>query len=229
MNEVKPTRSELIAVKKRIMLAKSGHALLKKKRDGLMREFFALLRKSELEEEKIAKAYRIAQSRMNKARMMEPELKIRSLVWAIREKPLVSVETRNIIGVKVPFVSGKKVSKKLQQRGYEVFNSIVLDEAAESYELLIDAMMKVAETQIALRRIVKEIEKTKRRVNALEFSMIPGLASQRKAIASRLEEMERENFTRLKLIKAHLESNLENDIESRRQQNVQDAVQLQEG
>lgn len=204
MQEPKPTRSELIALKRRIKLAESGHGLLKKKRDGLMREFFSLLKQSHLQEQDISEKYKRAQQRMNKARMLESDLKIRSLVWAIREHPSVTIETKNIIGVKVPFVKGKPVSKRLEQRGYEIFNSIVLDEAAEAYEALIDAIVKVAETQVAIRRIVREIEKTKRRVNALEFNLIPTLNIHKKKITGRLEELDRENFIRLKIIKNSL-------------------------
>ena len=205
MQDIKPTRSELINLKKRIKLARSGHSLLKKKRDGLMREFFSLLKQADLEEAALAAQYRKAQGAMNRARLTESELKIQSLVWAIRSHPIVDIETRNVIGVKVPIVKGAKVSKKLQERGYEIFNSIVLDEAASAYEQLIDLILKTAETQIALRRIINEIEKTKRRVNALEFSLIPSLERERHRIAGRLEEIERENFARLKIIKAHLQ------------------------
>jgi V/A-type H+/Na+-transporting ATPase subunit D len=210
MQEPKPTRSELIAIKKRIKLAQAGHTLLKKKRDGLMREFFALLRQSSLQEAQLSELYKIAQKKMNHARMVESDTKIQSLAWAIREKPQVNIETRNIIGVKVPLISGKSISKKLHARGYEVFNSVTIDEAAEAYEKLIDLVVKVSQTQVAILRLVREIEKTKRRVNALEFSLIPRLQKQRRTIAGRLEEIERENFIRLKLIKTHLEEEASN-------------------
>jgi len=200
----KPNRSELIALKRRIMLANQGHSLLKKKRDGLMREFFILLKKTRLDEEKLLELYRLSQKAMDRARVVESDLKIKSIGWAIREHPELELETRSIIGVKVPLIKGTRASRPLAERGYEVFNSVTIDESATAYMKLVDAIIATSETQVAIRRLLLEIEKTKRRVNALEYSLIPKLETQKRVITARLEEIERENFMRLKTIKTRL-------------------------
>ncbi|MFH0867692.1 MAG: V-type ATP synthase subunit D, partial [Candidatus Woesearchaeota archaeon] len=85
--EVKPTRSELIKLKNRIKLAKSGHSLLKKKRDGLILEFFEILKKAKTVREELVNEYRIALEKMNIARTMEGDLKVKSIAMAIKEIP----------------------------------------------------------------------------------------------------------------------------------------------
>ncbi|MBV6343598.1 V-type ATP synthase subunit D, partial [Candidatus Magnetobacterium casense] len=99
MSYVKPTRSELIELKKRIALAKNGHKLLKKKRDGLILEFFQILKDVKKERAEVADIYRKAAHRMNVARMLESDIKIKSIALATSEKASVAVSKKNIMGV----------------------------------------------------------------------------------------------------------------------------------
>ncbi len=201
--DIKPTRSELIKLKKRIKLAKSGYDLLKKKRDGLILEFFELLKKAKTIRQELVAAYKIALDRMNKARMIESDLKMKSIALAVREAPPVSVQTKNIMGVIVPKIKATISEKSLFERGFSVSSSsAAIDEAAKSYETVLKKAVEAAEAETAMKRLLQEIEKTKRRVNALEFKVIPQLDGLRKFISLRLEEMERENIFRLKRIKA---------------------------
>ena len=201
--EIKPTRSELIKLKKRIKLAKSGYNLLKKKRDGLILEFFEMLKKARTIRQELIAAYKIAVDRMNKARMIESDLKIKSIALAVKEAPSVSVQTKNIMGVVVPKIEGTIVEKGLLERGFSIGSSTAaIDEAAKAYETVLKITVQAAEAETAMKKLLQEIEKTKRRVNALEFKVIPQLDGLRKFISLRLEEMERENIFRLKRIKA---------------------------
>lgn len=201
--DIKPTRSELIKLKKRIKLAKSGYNLLKKKRDGLILEFFELLKKAKTIRQELVVAYKIALDRMNKARMIESDLKMKSIALAVKEAPPVSVETKNIMGVIVPKITATITEKSLFERGFSVSSSsAAIDEAAKAYEVVLKKSVEAAETETAMKKLLQEIEKTKRRVNALEFKVIPQLNGLQKFIALRLEEMERENIFRLKRIKA---------------------------
>jgi V/A-type H+-transporting ATPase subunit D len=201
MADIKPTRSELIKLKNKIKLARSGHKLLKKKRDGLIMEFFEVLKKVKTVREDMTKQFIVSQKKLNIARAMESDLKIKSLALAVVERPEVDIQAKNIVGVVVPKIESKELHKKIMNRGFGVFNSAAVDEVAESYEKLVEKIILVAEVETTVRKMLDEIERTKRRVNALEFSVIPRMQKEAAFIAMRLEEMERENFSRLKMIK----------------------------
>src|SRR3989338_8843241 len=109
--DIKPTRSELIKLKKKIKLAKSGYSLLKKKRDGLILDFFEVLKKAKTLREELVKEYRIALEKMNIARAIEGDLKVKSIAMAIREIPDIRLITKNIMGVKVPDIESSEIKK----------------------------------------------------------------------------------------------------------------------
>jgi len=87
------------------------------------------------------------------------------------------------------------------ERGYGYYNSASIDETASAYENVVEKIILAAEVETSMRKLLKEIEKTKRRVNALEFNVIPNLDKVKAFISLRLEEMERENIFRMKRIK----------------------------
>jgi len=200
--DIKPTRSELLKLKQKIKLAKSGHSLLKKKRDGLILEFFELLKKAKTVRMDLANAYKNALEQTNLARVVHTDLKLQSLALAIKNSPTVEVATKNIMGVKVPSITGDKVKKEMMERGIGVLGSTpLIDNVISGYEEVVEHIIKVAEAETAMKRMFADIEKTKRRVNALEFSRIPAMQEAGKFIGLRLEEMERENVFRMKRIK----------------------------
>jgi V/A-type H+-transporting ATPase subunit D len=200
--DIKPTRSELLRIKKQIKLAKSGYSLLKKKRDGLVLEFFEILKKAKTLREELVNEYKTALEKINIARALEGDLKIRSLAMAIREIPDVKMATKNIMGVKVPKIEPTEIKKAFMERGYSVYSPSSIDEAAAAYEKVVEKVLLAAEVETSMRKLLSEIEKTKRRVNALEFVVIPNLDKVRAFIQLRLEEIERENIFRMKRIKA---------------------------
>ena len=203
--EVKPTRSELIKLKNRIKLAKSGHSLLKKKRDGVILEFFEILKKTKTLREELVNEYRIALDKMNIARTIEGDLKVKSIAMAIKEIPDITLTTKNIMGVKVPKIESLEIKKAFMERGYGVYNSSAIDEAAAAYEKVVEKILLAAEVETSMRKLLNEIEKTKRRVNALEFVVMPRLEYIQYFITLRLEELERENIFRMKRIKAKVQ------------------------
>ena len=200
--DVKPTRSELLKLKKQIKLAKSGYNLLKKKRDGLILEFFEILKRAKTLRQELVEEYKIALEKINIARTLEGDLKIKSIAMAIKNMPEVKLTTKNIMGVKVPKIESSEIKKEFMERGYGVYSSSAVDEAASSYEKVVEKIILAAEIETSMRKLLNEIEKTKRRVNALEFIVIPSLDKQKSFIQLRLEEMERENIFRMKRIKA---------------------------
>ena len=199
---IKPTRSELIKLKRQIKLAYSGYNLLKKKRGGLILEFFEILKKAKTIRSELVEEYKVAIDKMNFARVSDSDLKIKSVALAIKEKPQIKVEQRNIMGVRVPKIDSSEIKKGLFERGYGFFSSsAAIDEAAHSYENVVEKVIKVAEIETSMKKLLIEIEKTKRRVNALEFVVIPRMNEVKKFITLRLEELERENIFRMKRIK----------------------------
>jgi V/A-type H+/Na+-transporting ATPase subunit D len=201
--DIKPTRSELLKLKRSIKLAKSGHSLLKKKRDGLILEFFELMKKAKTVRADLVDAYVLANSQVNVARVVHTDLKLESLALAIKQTPTVELQTRNIMGVKVPQISGDKVIKTFEERGTGMLSSTaIIDQAILGYEKVVEHIIKVAEAETVMKRLLNDIQKTKRRVNALEFNRIPAMEDAGKFIGLRLEEMERENVFRLKRIKS---------------------------
>ncbi len=199
--DVKPTRSELLKVKKQIKLAQSGHKLLKKKRDGLILEFFKLLKKAKTLRAELTMQYIAAINKMNVARVVESDLKLKSIALAIKSSDVLEIKRKNIMGVPVLTIAPPQVRKGFMERGYGVYTSAAVTEAAKGYEEVVAKIIEVAEFETSLRKMLSEIEKTKRRVNALEFNVIPKQNKVKAFITLRLEEMERENVFRMKRIK----------------------------
>jgi V/A-type H+/Na+-transporting ATPase subunit D len=203
VQNVTPTRSELINVKRKIVLSKSGYNLLKKKRDGLMYEIFAILPKVKTIRADLVKRYGAAQESINLASATEGAIAVRSVAYTAAKPPQVTLKEHNIMGVKVPKITATSVRKPLSERGYGLIGtSPAIDDAVGGYEALVEQVILAAELETAIKRLLDEVEKTKRRVNALEFKVLPELDEVKKFIALRLEEMERESLFTLKRIKA---------------------------
>jgi V/A-type H+/Na+-transporting ATPase subunit D len=114
----------------------------------------------------------------------------------------VNVTNKNIMGVVVPHIESYNIKKEMTERGYGlVTTSTAINDATTAYEELLEYIILVAEVETALIRLLEEIDKTKRRVNALEFAVIPKLMAQKSFITLRLEEQERETIFRSKRIK----------------------------
>jgi V/A-type H+-transporting ATPase subunit D len=200
--DYKPTRSELLALKKRIRLSVRGHRLLKMKRDSLIMEFFQILDKARDVRGNILEDYRVAAEKIALAQAIEGSVGVKSAAFASFKNPEMELTTKNVMGIIVPKIDAKSVKKTLAERGYGIIDtSAYIDEAAQAFEQLVEDIIVAAEIETTMRRLLDEIEKTKRRVNALEFRVIPDLEATEKFIRLRLEEMERENIFRLKRFK----------------------------
>ena len=203
LQQYKPTRSQLLQLRRTRRMAERGHRLLKLKRDALIVEFFRVLDRAKTLRSNLAEKYRTAEERLVIARAIEGSLGVRSAALATREVPTLDLRTKNVMGIIVPKIDAKSVRKKLEDRGYGVITtSARIDEAAEAYEALVEDIVVAAEIETTMRRLIEEIEKVKRRVNALEYRVIPELKATEAFIRQRLEEMERDNFMRLKRFKA---------------------------
>jgi V/A-type H+-transporting ATPase subunit D len=200
--DIKPTRSELINLKRRIKQTQNGYNLLKLKRDGLFHEFRTLLSEMIEAREGLVSTYRQAVQSISLAGAIEGGLAVKSAAIAISNRPEVEVSPRNIMGVVVPSVQGSNLTSTMSERGMGLIGgSAYIDEAADAYSDLIGNIVKAAEMEATLKRLLVEIEATKRRVNALEFKVIPEMKEAQTFIQLRLEEMEREETFRLKRFK----------------------------
>lgn len=205
--DVKPTRSELIQLKNRIKLSERGHKLLKMKRDGLILEFFKILNEARNVRTELDAAYERSREKINLASAVNGIVEVRSTAFTAKESPEISLSGKNIMGVVVPKISSTGVRKSMYERGYGIIGTnSYIDEAADSYEDLVEKIITAAELETTMKRLLDEIEKTKRRVNALEFKVIPELIAAMKFIRFALEEMERENTFRLKRVKARMKT-----------------------
>jgi V/A-type H+-transporting ATPase subunit D len=200
--EGKPTRSELIEIKRKIKLSETGHKLLKMKRDGLIMEFFQILSKARDIRTVLTREYIEARHRLTIAEGVEGTIAIKTTAFAPKDKPYVHIRPKNVMGVVVPQVESRSVKKKIVERGYGIIGTrSAIDDAVNAYEILVEDIVVAAEIETTIRKLLVDIEKTKRRVNALEFKVIPDLTAAAAFITFRLEEMERENTFRLKMIK----------------------------
>jgi V/A-type H+/Na+-transporting ATPase subunit D len=205
--DVKPTRSELIQLKNRIKLSERGHKLLKMKRDGLILEFFKILNQARNVRTELDAAYERSKEKIILASAVNGMIEVRSTSFTATKSPEISLSGKNIMGVVVPKISSTGVRKEMYERGYGIIGTnSYIDEAADSYEDLVEKIITAAELETTMKRLLDEIEKTKRRVNALEFKIIPELIAAMKYIRFALEEMERENTFRLKRVKARMKT-----------------------
>jgi V/A-type H+-transporting ATPase subunit D len=216
--DVKPTRKNLMAIEERIELSDRGHDTLEKKRDGLIMEFMDILDQARDVRSDLEASYDSAQRRIDMARAMDGDVAVRGAAAALKDHPELTTQSKNIMGVVVPQIESSKVQKDLNERGYGVLGtSARIDEAAEAYEELLENIILAAEVETAMKKLLEEIETTKRRVNALEFKLLPELRENKEYIEQKLEEQEREEIFRMKKIKAKKEEAEKKEREAERE------------
>ena len=200
--DVTPTRSVLLDLKRRIKLSQSGHKILKMKRDGLILEFFEIMEKARQMRVGVASDFQLAMKKITIAKVVDGELAVKSAAYALKTHPEVDLSSKSIMGLMVPRVEANNIHTTLLQKGYGVIEtSAYIEDAAAAFEKLLITLIRAAEIETAMKKLLDEIEKTKRRVNALEFKIIPEFKESERFVKFRLEEMSREETTRLKHLK----------------------------
>jgi V/A-type H+-transporting ATPase subunit D len=197
---------ELIKKNAQIKLAEQGRDLLREKMDALIQEFFHIMvtvSKSREELEMMADA---AQRSLVVAQAVDDPVTLKSASFATKRVLTLDIRGKNIMGVPVPLIEKRSVTKSVLERGYSIIGtSGRIDETAERYEAELDLIIGLAETETSLRRLGDEIQMNRRRVNALEQVLIPELKKQAKYIKIAIEEREREDLFRLKKVKKLLD------------------------
>lgn len=206
--KVNPTRMALSELKLRLVTAKRGHKLLKDKQDELMRQFINLIKENkklrmEVEKELSGsfKSFLLASATMS-------PLFLESAVSFPKEKLSVEIKSKNIMSVNVPemkFVK-EEMEGSIFPYGF-VQTSAELDDTVIKLQKVLDNLLSLAEIEKSCQLMADEIEKTRRRVNALEYSTIPNLEETVKDIRMKLDENERATITRLMKVKQMLEKN----------------------
>ncbi len=207
LQNVKPTRMELLKLKKRVKLADKGHKLLKEKRDALISEFMLVIKEYKDARKRAEEKLKIAFYNLLLAEVLLGSRDIEQISGITLRDIDLNFMVKNIMGVSVPIMKIENLVRRINERGYGFLSTNAkLDDAAKSFEESILLVVKLAEVEESVRKIAEEVEKTKRRVNALEYIVIPRLKATIKHIEMRMEEIERESFLRLKKIKASLEA-----------------------
>ncbi|MFO8164869.1 MAG: V-type ATP synthase subunit D [Thermodesulfobacteriota bacterium] len=211
LQNIKPTRMELLKLKRRVGLADKGHRLLKEKRDALISEFMGVLKEYKNARKNVEENLKGAFYDLFMAEVLLGSRDLEQITEITQRDISLDFMTKNIMGVSVPILKVDHLVRRIHERGYGFLSTNAkLDDAAKSFEKSISVIVKLAEVEESVRRIAEEIEKTKRRVNALEYIVIPRLKATIKHIEMRMEEIERESFLRLKKIKASLEARKSN-------------------
>ena len=198
---VNPTRMELTRIKRRLVTAKRGHKLLKDKRDEMVRQFIALVRENHRLRKEVERELGFALSGFAMARaVVEPAFMEEALLSPARSIA-VDMRIQSILSVRVPKLATKEEETQNTLSYGLAETSAQLDGAIESLTDLLPKLIKLAEVEKTCELLADEIEKTRRRVNALEYVMIPQFQQTIRFITMKLDENERGNLTRLMKVK----------------------------
>lgn len=206
MSNVSVTRMELLARKAQIALATQGRELLEQKRTALMKEFMRTADTALERSDALQVSAAQASQALARAEAMAGTEAVRAAALASLGGFRLEVTTSSVMGVRVPHIEQKSASRSLLERGYSIVGaSISIDETASAFEREVEDILQLAEIELRLTRLGEEIQRTSRRLNALDHFLIPRLKAERDFIQMALDERERADHFRLKLVKRSLE------------------------
>lgn len=204
MAKINPNRMELLKLRRRAQMAKRGHKLLKDKLDELLRRFLALIDKAGSGRAEIEDALAGAFGVLAVARGEGGTLVITEALAGAGQPTTVDVGLENLLSIKVPTFTVPQVALSIK---YSLATTpAVLDSAVTGFEAIINPLVSLAQLEKTIQLLALEIDKTRRRVNALEYILIPQLETSIKQINMSLSEQERANLTRVMKIKEMLEA-----------------------
>ncbi len=201
--QVNPTRMELTNLKRKLVTARRGHKLLKDKRDELMRVFLELVRENKQLRRKVEEGISLANKHMSIARSVMSDKAIDTALLMPTQEMSLTISEKNVMSVMVPEFETRLKSpdeSEIYPYGF-AFTSGDLDAAVKSLADILPYMLRLAQVEKSCQLMAAEIEKTRRRVNALEHIMIPQYEETIKYISMKLDESERATTTRLMKVK----------------------------
>lgn len=203
VTQTTPTRMELTRLKKKLVTAVRGHKLLKDKRDELMRQFLDLAKENMELRKAVEKGIRKANANFVTAKASMPEEALHTALMAPKQEVYLEAERKNVMSVEIPVFEYRTRTadpNDIYSYGF-AFTSGDLDDAVRSLADVLPQMLELAEKEKACQLLAAEIEKTRRRVNALEHVMIPETQESIRYITMKLDENERSSQIRLLKVK----------------------------
>ena len=198
--ELKPTRIELIRTRRRIKLAKRGLDLLKMKRSSLVMEFFKISRSVKGLRENLRSDIGEALDTLKAAEIISGTMNLERIAYMSADST-VGVNLKNVMGVRIPELS-RNYNQTIPSNQYRAISvPTAVNDAIKKFENIYTQIVEIAEKENSMRKLLHEIDKTKRRSNAIENILIPQLTYSAKIIRMRLDEIERDMFTTLKMVK----------------------------
>ncbi|MBT3834791.1 V-type ATP synthase subunit D [Candidatus Peribacteria bacterium] len=201
---VNPTRMALLDLKKRVKSAERGHKLLKDKQDGLMKHFMEIVRDAKKLREEVEEMLGDAFKKFLIASAWMKEADLRNALSSPQAKLALSVKTKNVMSVRIPFFELEKEGE-IKTYGYAGTNAL-LDEAIDALNEAFEILIQLAQIEKQAEALAIELETTRRRVNALEHKMIPDLKDTVKYIRLKLDEGERSAIIGTMKVKAQIEA-----------------------
>ncbi|MCR4427739.1 MAG: V-type ATP synthase subunit D [Caldiserica bacterium] len=202
MENISPTRMNLLQRRAQIVLALQGVELLKRKRDALVSNFFEVARQASRSRRELEELSRKAHLSLALSKAFGRPEDTRVAEISSKREILSEIETKNIWGVRVPEIKTPHLRREPWERDWNpAFQNIHLLKASEEFERLMEKIISLANEEIKIERLGGEIKKTTRRVNALEQVVVPQIRTEITFIKGVLEEREREDTFRLKRLK----------------------------
>jgi V/A-type H+-transporting ATPase subunit D len=202
--KVNPTRVNLLSLRKQVKTAQRGHKLLKDKRDGLMKHFMELIRETKALRREVEEEIGYIFSQFLKAGAIMSPQAITTAILSSAASLRLSVKTKNVMSVLIPLFSAEFSGKVVSFTS--VGTSSALEEALQKLEKLFPKLLKLSELEKAAEALADEIEKTRRRVNTLEYRMIPDRKDTVRFITMKLEESARDALVSVMRIKKMIEA-----------------------
>ncbi|PID70314.1 V-type ATP synthase subunit D [bacterium DOLZORAL124_38_8] len=207
---VTATRMTMLGLKNQAVVAKRGHKLLKDKQDGLMQEFLKIVRRAKELRGTVEEAIRLSNAAFLEAQAIMPKSFLENALAIPTQTMSLETDTKVIMSVRIPEFKLKTKKHGNVSYGFTQTRSeldIAINKFAEVFELLI----ALAEIEKQAENMSLELEKTRRRVNALEYSLLPDLEDTLKFVKMKLDEVERSAIVQVMAIKAMIEKNEENE------------------
>jgi V/A-type H+-transporting ATPase subunit D len=205
---------QLLSHKAQIVLAKQGRDLLEHKYKALMKEFLRVADTAMKWSDALQLASDEARRALARAEVYAGSEAIRSAALATQAELPLDMTFTSVMGVKVPIIEQKDLTHSILERGFSITgSSITIDEAASAFEIEMNVIIRLAEFELRLTRIADELQRTSRRLNALEHVLIPQFEDERDYIQMMLDERERSDHFQLKLVKRLVERHRESSTD----------------
>ncbi len=202
--KISPTRMNLIVTRKRIAGARRGYDILKRKREVIAIEFLRILRESKMGRMQLKGALDRGYGAAAKASTFVGDFELDRAAEGIEESSRIRMATKNVMGVRIPEITVSQKEGRVFGAYSVLSTSTAVDDVRDAFEEAASLVINVARREQGLKRLVVELDKTKRRVNALQYVLIPELSRSSKYISMRLDEMDRDMFSALKHVKKRL-------------------------